>query len=78
VVARFAQPAFELDRHKPFEPAQTKPALQWAVGWFVLLLAAAMDVLWHMDSMLWGDAAVSVLARGALHARLTASEIKQL
>jgi uncharacterized membrane protein YhhN len=62
VVARFAQPAFELDRHKPFEPAQTKPALQWAVGWFVLLLAAAMDVLWHMDSMLWGDAAVSVLA----------------
>jgi hypothetical protein len=36
--------------------------LQWAVGWFVLLLAAAMDVLWHMDSMLWGDAAVSVLA----------------
>jgi alkylglycerol monooxygenase len=32
------------------------------VGWFVLLLAAAMDVLWHMDSMVWGDAAVSVLA----------------
>ena len=62
VAARFPTPEFSMQAHVPFEPAQTKPALQWAVGWFVLLLAAAMDVLWHMDSMVWGDAAVSVLA----------------
>ena len=62
VARRFPKPDFSMQTHVPFEPVQTKPALQWAVGWFVLLLAAAMDLLWHMDSMRWGDAAVSVLA----------------
>ncbi len=62
VAARFPQASFKLEQHKPFEPEQQRSSLQWAVGWFVLLLAAAMDVLWHMDSMVWGDAAVSVLA----------------
>jgi uncharacterized membrane protein YhhN len=62
VARRFPKPEFSMQTHVPFEPVQTKPALQWAVGWFVLLLAAAMDLLWHMDSMRWGDAAVSVLA----------------
>lgn len=62
VTARFAQPAFTLDQHRPFESEQQRSSLQWAVGWFVLLLGAAMEVLWHMDSMVWGDAAVSVLA----------------
>ena len=62
VAARFPKPEFSLQNHVPFRPVQTQAALQWAVGWFVLLLVAAMDLLWHMDSMRWGDAAVSVLA----------------
>jgi uncharacterized membrane protein YhhN len=62
VAARFAQPAFALDHHLPFKPTQTRSSLQWAIGWFVLLLGVAADVLWHMDSMAWGDAAVCVLA----------------
>ena len=59
---RFPRPEFSMHTHVPFEPVSSKTAQQWATGWFVLLLAAAMDVLWHMDSMRWGDAAVSVLA----------------
>jgi uncharacterized membrane protein YhhN len=60
--ARFPQAAFAIDQHTAFEPAQNRSSLQWAVGWFVLLLGAAAEVLWHMDSMPWGDAAVCVLA----------------
>ncbi|MCE2677223.1 MAG: lysoplasmalogenase family protein [Burkholderiaceae bacterium] len=62
VAQRFPRPEFSVHTHVPFEPVSSKTAQQWATGWFVLLLAAAMDVLWHMDSMRWGDAAVSVLA----------------
>jgi sterol desaturase/sphingolipid hydroxylase (fatty acid hydroxylase superfamily)/uncharacterized membrane protein YhhN len=62
VAERFPKPAFAIEQHLSFEPVQSRRTLQWATGWFVLLLAAAMDVLWHMDSMVWGDAAVCVLA----------------
>ncbi|MFM7802197.1 MAG: sterol desaturase family protein [Limnohabitans sp.] len=62
VARRFPKPAFALQNHVPFAPTQTASALQWAVGWFVLLLLAAMDLLWHMDDMVWGQVAVSVLA----------------
>ena len=62
VALRFPTPAFSLAQHAAFKPEQQRSSLQWAVGWFVLLLGAAAEVLWHMDSMPWGDAAVCVLA----------------
>ena len=65
VTERFPKPAFSLAQHVAFKPEQQRSSLQWAVGWFVLLLGAAAEVLWHMESMPWGDAAVSVLAVSA-------------
>ena len=62
VAERFPVPAFSLAATQRFEPHQTPQQQQWAVGWFVLLLGASMDLLWHMDDMPWGHAAVSVLA----------------
>jgi uncharacterized membrane protein YhhN len=62
VAERFPLPEFSLAQHAAFKPEPSRKSLQWAIGWFVLLLGAAADVLWHMDSMAWGDAAVSVLA----------------
>jgi alkylglycerol monooxygenase len=59
---RPAQATFSLAQHQAFEPVQSRSSLQWAVGWFVLLLGATAEVLWRMDDLPWGDAATAVLA----------------
>ena len=62
VAARFPKPAFNLQQFSPFQPRQTRVVLTLATIWFVLLLAATMKLLWHMDDMVWSQAATCVLS----------------
>ena len=65
VAARFPKPDFNLQQFTPYQPRQTRSVLVQATAWFVLLLGATMKLLWHMDDMVWGQAATCVLAVGA-------------
>ena len=56
---------FNLSTHEPFQPSQRTSVLAIAGVWFLGLLGATMLVLWHMDSMPWGQAATCVLAVSA-------------
>jgi alkylglycerol monooxygenase len=64
VAARFPKPDFNLLQFTPYQPRQTRSVLVQATAWFVLLLGATMKLLWHMDDMVWGQAATCVLAVG--------------
>ena len=65
VAARFPKPAFDVQQFSPYQPRQTRSVLVQATAWFVLLLAATMKLLWHMDDMVWHQAATCVLAVSA-------------
>ena len=65
VAARFPKPDFNLQQFTPYQPRQTRSVLVQATAWFVLLLGATMNLLWHMDDMVWGQAATCVLAVSA-------------
>jgi sterol desaturase/sphingolipid hydroxylase (fatty acid hydroxylase superfamily)/uncharacterized membrane protein YhhN len=65
VAARFPKPAFDVQQFSPYQPRQTRATLVLASAWFVLLLAATMKLLWHMDDMVWSQAATCVLAVSA-------------
>jgi uncharacterized membrane protein YhhN len=65
VAARFPKPAFDVQQFSPYQPRQTRATLVLASAWFVLLLAATMKLLWHMDDMVWHQAATCVLAVSA-------------
>ena len=65
VAARFPKPDFNLQQFTPYQPRQTRSVLVQATAWFVLLLGATMKLLWHMDDMVWGQAATCVLAVAA-------------
>lgn len=56
------QAPFSLAAYNPYQPPQSQSVLAIAVVWFLALLVATMMVLWHMDSMPWGQAATCVLA----------------
>jgi sterol desaturase/sphingolipid hydroxylase (fatty acid hydroxylase superfamily)/uncharacterized membrane protein YhhN len=65
VAARFPKPAFDVQQFSPYQPRQTRATLVLSSAWFVLLLAATMKLLWHMDDMVWSQAATCVLAVSA-------------
>ena len=65
VAARFPKPAFDVQQFSPYQPRQTRSVLVQATAWFVLLLGATMKLLWHMDDMVWSQAATCVLAVSA-------------
>ena len=65
VAERFPRAAFNLNDFPLYQPEQSRYVLVLACGWFVMLLAAAMVVLWHMEDMPWALAATCVLAVSA-------------